>query len=438
MYDSEVYKRIHSEVGKIKIIDMHQHLTLPHNFAKECRIDFGRLFAHYAGSDVVSAGMPADDMMQVRTCEDEGGWTLESKWAAIKPYYERSWNTAYCESLRIAIRELYGIDDLRDDTIGPLSEKMNAVPRDTWTREVLDRSGIDIALNCILDWVEAEPVYARKRYPDLFLYCMQDRFSYLEVETLSQDSGIEIRDFKDYLRMIDWYFENFADESPAFKINRAYSRTLFFDEVAESHAASVFAEFKKSSVGPSSREMQALEDYIIHYCIMKCGEYNLPVMIHTGIQEGNGNDVRNSRAALMINLFTKYPNVKFDIFHISWPYTEELIAISKNFPNVYIDFCWAWIFNPPAARRYLSDMLETVPLNKIHGFGGDYIVVEGTYGHSTIARREIARVLEEKVLEGRFTEEYALHVAGRLLRENALENFRIPEKRRIVAERACK
>jgi len=55
-------------------------------------------------------------------------------------------------------------------------------------------------------------------------------------------------------------------------------------------------------------------------------------------------------------------------------------------------------------------MLDTVPANKLHGFGGDFLLVEGSYGHAQIARREIARVLCEKVEKGRFSEEYALQV----------------------------
>ncbi|MCX6375226.1 MAG: amidohydrolase family protein, partial [Armatimonadetes bacterium] len=209
-----------------------------------------------------------------------------------------------------------------------------------------------------------------------------------------------------------------------------------FDEVSEDDASRLFDRLLKSRESLAKPETQALEDFIIHYCMGKAGEHDLAVKVHTGLQEGNGNDIKNSRAALLIKLFMKHPKTKFDIFHISWPYTEELTAVCKNFANVYVDFCWAWIFNPPAARRALSDMLETIPLNKIHGFGGDFIFVEGTYGHSVIARREIARVLAEKVEEGRFTEEYALWAARRILRENALENFRVREKQRIYAERA--
>jgi len=96
-----------------------------------------------------------------------------------------------------------------------------------------------------------------------------------------------------------------------------------------------------------------------------------------------------------------------------------------------------WVISPPAARQALSTMLETIPATKIHGFGGDYIFVEGTYGHAAIARREIARVLAEKVQDGRFTEDDALRIARMILRDNPMKTFRVEEKRRVYARRAA-
>ena len=428
MYNTDLYKRIRAEVDRIPLIDTHEHLTFPHRFAEMGNIDFGRFFTHYASSDLRSAGMPAQDMAEVANMESK--LSPEEKWRLLKPWYERSWNTAYCECLRIAMRDLYGIEDLSDETVGPLSGKMNAVPRESWTRDVFDRANIEIALE---NEQAGSPVYARKRCPDIFLCDMSDDFSGRDIDPT--ESGVEVSGLSDYLKVIDYYFDNFADEASAFKIGRAYDRSLYFEDVPYADAERIFARLHKPHDPPAKREITALEDYIVHYCVRIAGEHDLPVKFHTGLQEGNANDIKNSRAALLINLFTKYPRTKFDIYHISWPYTEELINICKNFPNVWIDFCWAWIFNPPASRRFLADMLETVPLNKIHGFGGDFIFVEGTYGHSVIARREISRVLAEKVEEGRFTEDFALHAARRLLRENALEHFRIEEKRRLVARR---
>lgn len=433
MSGSLLYNRMLGEVEKIRLIDTHEHLQHPHQLVEQTKIDFGRLFMHYASSDLISAGMPPEDMAEVRNPDSE--WDIDRKWRATRPWYERSWNTAYCRCIRTAIRDLFGIEDLGADTVGPLSERMNSIPRETWTREVFDKAGVDIALEHSF---VPEPIYPRRRYPELFLFDIVETFSFVDIPSLPNDTGLEVSSLRDYLGVIDCYFDRYADEASAFKIARAYDRPIHFEDVSDADASRVFDQFIKAGDRMACPDIRVVEDFIVHHCIRRATEHNLPVKVHTGLQEGNCNNVTNSRVSLLIDLFIKYPKTTFDIYHMSWPYTDELLAICKNFPNVYIDMCWSWIVDPPASRRYLGDMLETVPLNKIHGFGGDFIFVEGSYGHAVMARREIARVLAEKVEEGVFTEEYAVKAAGRILRENAIETFRVEEKRALVAERAAR
>jgi predicted TIM-barrel fold metal-dependent hydrolase len=269
---------------------------------------------------------------------------------------------------------------------------------------------------------------------------MSDSFTTFPIAELAEQSGRGILCLDDYLEMIDWYFEQYAALASAFKVGRAYDRTLAWRDVPRCEVEQTFNRLLAFSDRPDSRDIRALEDFVLHYVVRKCGEYGLTMKFHTGIQEGTGNIITNSRAALMCDLFLKYPNTRFDIYHISYPYQEELTVIAKNFPNVFVDFCWTWIINPSAARRALSDMLDAVPANKIHGFGGDYVFVEGSYGHSVIARREIANVLCQKVEEGRFTEDYAVALGRMLLRENAVENFDLAERRKRsipVQKKAC-
>jgi len=40
---------------------------------------------------------------------------------------------------------------------------------------------------------------------------------------------------------------------------------------------------------------------------------------------------------LLENLFLKYPGVKFDLFHIGYPYWGVTAALAKIYPNVFID-----------------------------------------------------------------------------------------------------
>ena len=428
-FETELYKRVHDEISKIEMIDCHEHLQRDSELPQGDDIHIGRFFALYANSDLVSSGMPVSDMDRV---QKDSKLTPRERWDLLVPWYKKSFNTAYCESLRIAIRDLYNIEEFSADTVEKLTELMRNDIKPGFTRRVFDRSNIDFAItnphgpNLIYN-----PDYAF----DCFLCDMVDDFTKFDIPALAEQSGIDILCLDDYLRVIDFYFERDAETASAFKVDRAYDRILWWEDVPKGSVERNFNRLLAFNDRPDRYDIQRLEDFIIHYLCRKSGEYGIRMKFHTGIQEGYGNDIRNSRAALMSNLFMKYPKTGFDIYHVSYPYQEELAVLAKNFPNVTVNFCWMWIINPSAARRALSDMLDTVPANKLHGFGGDYIFVEGTYGHSVIARREIVRVLCEKIEEGRFTEDYAVEVGRMILRDNAFENFSLNERRKAFKER---
>ena len=77
----------------------------------------------------------------------------------------------------------------------------------------------------------------------------------------------------------------------------------------------------------------------------------------------------------------------------------------------------------PMARTLKLEFLETTPANKIFGFGGDYRYPELSYAHATMARRNIADVLAEKVEEGFCTEPEAVELGRMLLSDNPAAVF---------------
>jgi predicted TIM-barrel fold metal-dependent hydrolase len=166
-----------------------------------------------------------------------------------------------------------------------------------------------------------------------------------------------------------------------------------------------------------------LQDFMVHQLIQLAIQHDLPIQIHTGLQEGNENIISNADPTHLLNLFMEYQEAKFDIFHGSYPYISELAVIAKNFPNVYIDMAWLHIVSPYIARCALAEWLDTVPANKILGFGGDYVFVEGIYGHSVIARENIAWTLAEKIEKQGYTVTETKQLAANLLRNNALNLF---------------
>jgi len=161
----------------------------------------------------------------------------------------------------------------------------------------------------------------------------------------------------------------------------------------------------------------------MHQLLSLCERYSIPVQIHTGLQEGIWGRLTDSNPSLLIDIFREYRHVKFDVFHAGYPYSRELGAIAKQFPNVYLDLCWTHAISPEGARRILSEWLDLLPSSKILAFGGDYVFVEGAYGHSRIARYNVAKVLAEKVEDRDFKLEEAIKIARRILRENAKRLF---------------
>ena len=134
-------------------------------------------------------------------------------------------------------------------------------------------------------------------------------------------------------------------------------------------------------------------------------------------------ELGNSRASLLTNLFLKYPKINFHLLHSSYPWMYEAASIAKQFPNVTLDLTWVHVIVPQGARDGLSHMLDMVPLNKIHGFGGDYCVPVNIWGALEVARENIAAVLAEKVEVGAMTETAAVEIAVKMLNSNALEIF---------------
>ncbi|TYB84065.1 MAG: amidohydrolase family protein, partial [Kosmotoga sp.] len=164
------------------------------------------------------------------------------------------------------------------------------------------------------------------------------------------------------------------------------------------------------------------QDYIMHHILSVANKKKLFIQFHTGLLEGNRGILSNSNPEHLENLFSKYPDVKFDIFHTGYPYQNITAALAKMYPNVFIDMCWSHIISPFAARKALSDFLDAVPYNKIMGFGGDYAIVDAIYGHLKIARENIARVLSQKVEEdGGMSIDRAAEIAHRLLYDNPKE-----------------
>ena len=118
--------------------------------------------------------------------------------------------------------------------------------------------------------------------------------------------------------------------------------------------------------------------------------------------------------------------MRFDLYHLGYPWVQESLMLGKGFPNVWLNFCWTHIISQRFAMDALDEAIDLIPMNKLIGFGGDYYLpVEKVYGHLTMAREDIARVLAARIERGQFTEDQALGLAHKWLRDNPAELYRL-------------
>ena len=431
MFESNHYQEIKEYVDGIRLVDTHEHLVQEPERLKQDVDVLATFFSHYASSDLRSAGMPEEDLVKIR----DSSVPLEERWEIFEPWWGMIRNTGYARALEIAARDLYGVDGISADTYRQLSENMKQRNEEGLYRWVLkDRSGIDVSIND-KDVVDVDRTFFApvKRFGEFLT--VRDRTG---LESLGKKVGGPIHTFEKMVKALRSEFDRLSGKMVGVKIGLAYTRPIRFEKVPFSEAEKAFNDIFKAgrfrvhetpemrkrvpdSLG--AEEYRIMQDYLIHTMIEEAERRRLPVQIHTGLQEGNENILSNSNPELLVNLFMEYRDAHFDLFHGSWPYCGELGALAKNFPNVYIDMCWMHIISPSRSRSALSDWLDEVPANKILGFGGDYLFVEGVYGHAVIARENVARVLASKVDDGVYTLEQAKKYATWLLRENAARLF---------------
>jgi len=431
---SKLHERISTEIETIPLIDTHEHLVSEETRLSQ-KIDLFYWFSHYASSDLVSAGMSEETLERLRDPDRP----LSERWAEFAPVWEDARTTAYGRTLLLAARDLFDIYDINEATYQELSEKISASNYEGWYDHVLkDQANIALSILDPLEDFDPTPLEGINRRffaPVIRLDDFVTACNRIELMALERKTGMMIHSLDDLLEAVGLASERaVAAGVVGVKVGLAYSRTLHFEKVARADAERVFNRISRYPLAlndvaqqppVSWTEAKPLQDYLMHQVIRLAIEQHLPIQIHTGLQEGTGNFLANANPLHLVNLLIEYPEARFDLFHAGYPYQGEMATLGKNFRNAYVDLCWVHIISPWVARQTLHEWIETVPANKIFAFGGDYIFVEGAYAHSRMARSNVAQVLTEKVEAGYLTEDEAIAVGHKLLRENAARFFRL-------------
>ena len=411
------------EICKIPCINSHSHLISEAERLEEPG-DALTFFDHaYPGADLVAAGMSDEEKQQAL----KSGLPLAERWKIFAPYWRWVRATGYTQGIMEGIRDLYGIEELNEDTIEPITEAMQALYKPGFYRQVLqDRCNLELSVLNMEDLQEVDR--------ELFLPLPRlNRFSMLrsagQIDAIEKDYNVSVGDLDGYIEVIRQVCQQWDQARVAgVKMSQSYHRRMDFTERKREDAAPIFDRLRRGEeFDLESPEGVLLEDYIVFECCRAAMDANLTVQFHQGMRAGNFGSMEGCSPAPLAELFKTFRQVRFDLSHSGYPYLREGAVLAKTFSNVYLDMSWIHIISPVGTQVDLKEWIRMVPYNKIIAYGDDVRHVEAVYGHLKIARQNFATVLAQTIQEGAISESVALDIARAAFRDNPARIYRVDE-----------
>lgn len=409
------------------LCDTHEHLHGEAHYTTHPPDILQSLFDNYVTADLVVAGATPT---AVTALLDNQNPDIRSRFTAIAPAWAAVQHTGYGEAVRLIAQDVYGIDELTTAAIEAaqarhqalcapgqrlqlLQERANLdhVQVDNFTRACTpDPSGLDFFFYDI-SWVT---------------FCNAN----FDVKHLSAETNVEVRDLTTLRAAMEQVFVQNAPYAIAIKSQHAYNRTLHWRERTDREAALALDAYLTDPTNLSSEDRLCLGDWCWARGIELGIAYDLPFKIHTGYYAGHSRmPVDYIRSGHLCPLLAKYLDARFVLMHIAYPYSHELLALAKHYPNVYVDLCWAWSIDPYSAGDFVRRYIHAAPANKLFIFGGDTFWPMGAVAYAYQARQWLTRALEAEVQERLLTETQAIGLAQRFLRENQYLCFHVAEKK---------
>lgn len=220
--------------------------------------------------------------------------------------------------------------------------------------------------------------------------------------------GKEFDDMEEYFCAIEERMKGYK----AIKFAVAYDGDNEFLCFDEKRARAAF--MKKDATDAQKKDFY---DYMVYRICKIAGKLSVVVQIHTGL-----GTLKKSSPIYLRALIDECPEVRFDLFHGGYPWTDDMLALVHNYKNVWADTCWLPIISTETAKRFLREALEVGGAHRVL-WGCDTWTSEESYGAVLAAREMVSDTLGSMVSEGAISKEYAFYIAERIWRENARELF---------------
>lgn len=419
-------------IQETPLCDSHEHMAREEPYLERNPDILCNLFENYLSGDLLTAGV---SQSALEALVDSSNPDVRGRFAAVEEAWKASQHTGYGESVRLAAKHLYGMDEITVDTVESAAGRNAEWVQPGQRLHILrDLANLDHIQTDDGRWA-CEP---DESGPGFFFYDLSWRnfcCGTPALEELATETGIDPTNLSSLREAMSALFKKHASTAIAVKSQHAYVRTLSWRERSDEEAEKAFQIVRRDGESAPEEARLCLGDWGWARGCELCAEYDLPFKIHTGYYAGNDRmPVDYIKSGNMCSLLATYLDTRFVMMHIAYPYSQELTALAKHYRNVYIDLCWAWSIDPYSSCDFVRRLIHAAPANKLFVFGGDTVGPVPAFGYAVQARQWFTRALEGEVAEGLLTEKEALALAGKFMRDNQYDCFRVDAKRAAISE----
>lgn len=396
------------EMEEMQVIDAHEHLPPERTLLNEHH-DALLFFRQYTRLVMFSAGLDEKTFLRMHDPEVP----LDERFAIFDAYRDLIRASGAARAAYIALHRFYGEDEVTRDNFESITARMREIRvQGVYQKTLREACHIRIVLqnSPVMDF--DDPLM--RPMPSIGIGEWSG-FSELAEQIMRGEHGFDT---------IDEYVEQRVQRVQQLKEAGAvgFKHTCHLFCAPDRKAAQrAFRDLRRGERTWTRTDVpNPLLNYLTDRLLAAVGESGLPVAVHSGVW----GDYRELDAREFIPYVMRYPNVRFDFYHMNLPAVREMGRIGANFGNVWLNMCWAHTLSPTMASNALDEWIDQVGANKIIAFGGDVRwCPEKVYGHLSLAREVVATVLGRRIDRGLMTPEYALDLAQRWFLTNPGELY---------------
>ena len=412
----EIELELLSRLKSIPVVDAHEHLPCEAKYLEGYGDVFSLILGAYVGQDIASSGVKESD----RDIFNDRDRPLDQRWRAFEPYWQLVRHGSYARTAILTARDYYDVEGIDANSIHVLDERIWANRTAGIYKRVNDSCNIKMTISqsgstdTDLGFRSIMPIldgvgYIHHRNPEA-----------IKAKCAAMNMPV-VKDIDGMTALWSHLIASWHDAGVVgVKIQSKYIEEPNKD-LAQQELLKMLAGDKPD---PNQMYFNHLDNLIIQHSIEQATKHDMVVAAHSGVWR----DYRALDPKHMLVLAVRYPQARFDLYHLGMPDIRDSIMVAKTNPNVNLNLCWAHSLSQMQTRAAVEEILDQVPISKVIAFGGDYCnMIENVVGHLRQAKENFANAFACRIARAWMTIDDAQNIITQWFWNNPMNYYNITE-----------